>query len=180
MSQLGSSIGSKLKMALASPGRTAVKGGLGLLDAVTGASQIAKDAAAGTVGGTLAAASGAGLLYGGVVKPLMEAAHDDEAELFRDNNDAALQTQLRGQALAQALRAERLKRNIDANKQLLLQMNPELANQLQAGRRLPRGAVVIGGRKREKSFLDLVAAQLSEGVYNQPVPLSEQLMMQQG
>lgn len=180
MSKIGSSILNGLKAAAKSPGRTAVKAGIGLVDAATGISDVGRGLASFTPGGLVTAGSTMGLLYANVGKPLGNAWDDSKADAFRQDNDEALQVKLRAQTLAKALKAERLKRNIDANKMMLLQMNPELANQLQAGRRLPRGAVVIGGRKREKTFLDLVAAQLSEGLYNEPVPLSEQLMMQQG
>jgi hypothetical protein len=78
------------------------------------------------------------------------------SETFRQEN----------MARAVALREQRLLRADMDNMERLARINPELVKQVLAGRRLPRGAVVIGGKPRLDAMAEL-ARGMSMGAYTQ-------------
>ena len=85
----------------------------------------------------------------------------DERQLF------ALGESFRQENMARAvaLREQRLMRADMDNIERLARMNPELVKQVLAGRRLPRGAVVIGGKPRVDAMMEL-ARSMSMGAYS--------------
>lgn len=62
---------------------------------------------------------------------------------------------------------EKLLKQVEENTQRIMEQKPELAQQLLAGRRLPRGAVVIGGTPRT-DILDQVAMSMAQAQNNTP------------
>jgi hypothetical protein len=69
---------------------------------------------------------------------------------------------LSGIERAERMRAERTMMDMRRNTAVIMQEFPHLAAQLTAGRRLPRGAVVLGGIPRT-DLLEEVAMQMSTG-----------------
>jgi hypothetical protein len=68
---------------------------------------------------------------------------------------------------SQQMKAQRLQRAMADNMVRLAAANPQLYNQLLAGRPLPNGAVVIGGGQRS-DFLESVAYQMATGGFGNP------------
>jgi len=83
--------------------------------------------------------------------------------------DKDLKTEARRMRLqaAQAMKARRLQAAMADNMMRLAAANPQLYNQLLAGRTLPTGAVVIGGGQRS-DFLESVAYQMATGGFGNP------------
>ncbi|MFN6254485.1 MAG: hypothetical protein ACK4Y5_20750 [Acetobacteraceae bacterium] len=86
----------------------------------------------------------------------------DESEL------ASLSESFRQEDMARAvvLREQRLMRADMDNAERLARINPGLVKQILAGRRLPRGAVVIGGKPRTDALMELARA-MSQGAYTE-------------
>lgn len=63
-------------------------------------------------------------------------------------------------------RRESLQRSIQMNLARIAQSEPELYAQIQAGRRLPQGAVVIGGEPRN-DLLQELGRSMAEGQFTQ-------------
>lgn len=63
----------------------------------------------------------------------------------------------------------RARRAVD-NTVNLIRYAPEVANQVMAGRRLPKGAVMIGGRPRV-DLMQQLAEQMSDGAFQERDPL---------
>lgn len=80
--------------------------------------------------------------------------------------------QFRSQQAAGLLENARMQQSIQENLQRVAQNNPALYNQIAAGRRLPRGAVVLGGQPRQDLLMEL-ARGMDSGAFQQPDPLSE-------
>lgn len=76
------------------------------------------------------------------------------------------------------LKRERFERDIARNMASLATMNPQVYNQVLAGRRLPPEAIVIGGRKRT-DFLETLAAAMADGQFSGP-STEEQLIQALG
>lgn len=74
--------------------------------------------------------------------------------------------QMRYQA-SQQMKARRLQQAMADNMMRLAAANPQLYNQLLAGRPLPNGAVVIGGGQKS-DFLESVAYQMATGGFGNP------------
>jgi hypothetical protein len=68
---------------------------------------------------------------------------------------------------AQQMKARRLQAAMADNMMRLAAANPQLYNQLLAGRTLPTGAVLIGGGKKT-DFLESVAYQMATGGFGNP------------
>jgi len=68
---------------------------------------------------------------------------------------------------SQQMKARRLQQAMADNMMRLAAANPQLYNQLLAGRPLPQGAVVIGGGQRS-DFLESVAYQMATGGFGNP------------
>ena len=82
----------------------------------------------------------------------LDSEHDRRESILAD---------LVGQSKEQALRA-----SIQANLQRVQQQSPFLYNQVAAGRVLPQGAVVLGGRTRQ-DLLQELGRSMSEGQFSQ-------------
>ena len=111
----------------------------------------------GTVLGGLLAAQMVG-------QPLVEGVARDFGYGYRKEKEQW--ERIRRDQLAQEMRARRLQRTISENTTRLMTYEPELAQQILAGRVLPQGAVVIGGRPRT-DLLAQVAEGMSMGQYSQ-------------
>lgn len=66
-----------------------------------------------------------------------------------------------------ALRAMRLRRDMANNTARLASLDPRLYNEILAGRRLPKGSVVFGGRPRT-DLMELLAEKMSTGEIGPP------------
>lgn len=122
-----------------------MKGGQMAGRLLTGGSTYAK---AMPVSTGLAGAATAGFVGQDVVSPIADSLTVDY--LGRDLRMEAARRQV---AMADRARADRMRKATMQNAMLLAQMRPDLAAQLLAGRRLPRGGVVFGGQPR----MDLLA-----------------------
>lgn len=87
-----------------------------------------------------------------------------EAEVRKEQRRREVENQARAQRLAQ-------------NTVSLIQNAPLVAQQIMAGRRLPKGAVVIGGTPRV-DLMQQMADQMSQGAFQNQDPL-QQLAMEQ-
>lgn len=67
-------------------------------------------------------------------------------------------------ALAEQAKQERLRQARASNEAMLARMNPSLYTQVLAGRRLPEGAVVIGGVPR-RDLMDQLTSAMAEGAF---------------
>lgn len=88
-------------------------------------------------------------------------------DVLRRQND-----KFRGRQIASIMENARLQQSIQENLARVAQNNPALYNQVSAGRRLPRGAVVLGGQPRQDLLMELARA-MDSGAFQQPDPLSE-------
>jgi hypothetical protein len=78
----------------------------------------------------------------------------------------------RSREVARLLEKARLERTIRENQMRLARGNPDLYTSIMAGRRLPKGSVVLGGVPRQDLMREL-AASMDSGRYAQPDPLSD-------
>lgn len=78
----------------------------------------------------------------------------------------------RARRMASAMEDQRMQRSIMENLQQVAQNNPALYNQVSAGRKLPRGAVVLGGQQRQDLLTELARA-MDSGSFRQQDPLSD-------
>jgi hypothetical protein len=94
-----------------------------------------------------------------LAQPLVKGLVEDRSPF-----DKALDEQIRQKKLqlAQQLKARRLQAAMADNMMRLAAANPQLYNQLLAGRTLPNGAVLIGGGQKT-DFLESVAYQMATG-----------------
>ena len=92
--------------------------------------------------------------------------------LAGEDQNASYELGNRASNAAQILEAERLKQAIQQNLAEVAQNSPALYNQVSAGRRLPRGAVVLGGQPRQDLLMELARAMDSNAFQKQD-PLSD-------
>lgn len=112
------------------------------------------------VGGGLAALAGLGAAK--AVSSYKENTRLQEVQLDAEHDRReSILADLVGQSKEQALRA-----SIQANLQRVQQQSPFLYNQVAAGRVLPQGAVVLGGRTRQ-DLLQELGRSMSEGQFSQ-------------
>lgn len=118
------------------------------------------------MGGLFLAAEGAQLLAD-PAKKLYDWAMSDPVE------DQARMLRARAQLIRERQKQEQEGRELQRlrmiNTQKIAQLNPQLAMELQAGRILPRGAQVIGGRPRT-DIMDSIADAMAEGTLDPSVP----------
>lgn len=115
--------------------------------------------AAGAVG-----LGGLALLIGALTKSR------DTSDVERYVNRAELES--RSQKVARILEAQRAQRSLAENQSRIAQANPTLYTSVMAGRRVPTGAVVLGGRPRMDLMREL-AASMDSGAYQKRDPLSD-------
>jgi uncharacterized protein (DUF952 family) len=77
--------------------------------------------------------------------------------------------QSRRDMLLQQMQDQRLQMAMQMNEMRLQQLDPHLYAELQAGRRLARGAVPIGGNAR-RDLIEEVTRGMSQGRYSQQQP----------
>ena len=95
-----------------------------------------------------------------------------QAELAMQGSQAMQSSNFRAQQMASLMEDARMQQSIQENLQRVAQNNPALYNQIAAGRRLPRGAVVLGGQPRQDLLMEL-ARGMDSGAFQQPDPLSD-------
>lgn len=89
----------------------------------------------------------------------------------RFERSRAMVEQSRRDMLLQQMQEQRLQAAMQLNEMRLQQLDPHLYAELQAGRRLARGAVPIGGNAR-RDLIEEVTRGMSQGQYSQPQPQS--------
>lgn len=82
------------------------------------------------------------------------------------------QTRLKAEKIAKLMEQARMERAIQENSMRLAQANPNLYTSVLAGRRVPAGSVVLGGRPRMDLMREL-AASMGSGRFERQDPLSE-------
>lgn len=85
---------------------------------------------------------------------------------------AEAEARSRSAKIAKLLEQARMERTLAENQRRLAQSNPDLYTSVMAGRRVPAGSVVLGGRPRMDLMQEL-AASMDSGRYARPDPLSE-------
>jgi len=98
---------------------------------------------------------------------------DDRSDLEEAVNVAMRRA--KGEQVARLLEQSRMERAITQNQARLAQANPTLYTSVMAGRKVPTGAVVLGGRPRTDLMREL-AASMDSGAFQKKDPLSELLM----
>jgi hypothetical protein len=78
----------------------------------------------------------------------------------------------KSERVAQILERSRMEQAIAQNQARLAQANPTLYTSVMAGRKVPSGAVVLGGRPRTDLMREL-AASMDSGAFQKKDPLSE-------
>jgi len=94
------------------------------------------------------------------------------SQLGADLQDIGYQSSNRAAHASRLLEAERMKQSIRQNMADIAQNSPALYNQVSAGRRLPRGAVVLGGQQRQDLLMELARA-MDRGAFQKQDPLSD-------
>lgn len=110
-----------------------------------------------------------GLAKRGVLDPALEGDARQRAVI-----EAELQA--RQMALEHQVRMEGLRRRMGQNLARLAALAPDVYNQVAAGRRLPKDAVVIGGRPR-MDLLEQLSLGMSEGSFQEADPGEELVRM---
>lgn len=98
---------------------------------------------------------------------------DDRSEL--EEAVSVAMRRAKGEQVARLLEQSRMERAITQNQARLAQANPTLYTSVMAGRKVPTGAVVLGGRPRTDLMREL-AASMDSGAFQKKDPLSELLM----
>ena len=140
-------------------------GGL-LFDAFLGGKRFAKKQ-------PLVAGIGALGLGGMIAEPLREgiASGYTDRDLNRRISEIKSQGRRRAAAASLSLRQEQVERELATQAARLAAANPQLYNQIVAGRRLPQGAVILGGNPRT-DLMEQIASSMasSPALQNQPGP----------
>ena len=79
---------------------------------------------------------------------------------------------LQSERIAKLMEQARMEKAIAENQARLAQANPNLYTSVLAGRRVPAGSIVLGGRPRTDLMQEL-AASMGSGRFERPDPLSE-------
>lgn len=87
---------------------------------------------------------------------------------------ADAQIKMRSEKIAKLMEQARMERAIQENSMRLAQANPNLYTSVLAGRRVPAGSVVLGGRPRTDLMREL-AASMGSGRFERQDPLSEMI-----
>lgn len=78
----------------------------------------------------------------------------------------------KGERISELLEQARMERALAQNQARLAQANPTLYTSVMAGRKVPTGAVVLGGRPRTDLMREL-AASMDSGAFQKRDPLSD-------
>lgn len=137
---------------------------------VAGAAQMEREAPAGmslwhqsllnkkapwSTGAKVLGVAGALAIAPAILKMLRGSPTDEETQQAQEDDQ-------RRAFLAQKMRADRLKMDVQVNMQRIMAMQPDVAQELMAGRRLPKGATVLGGTPRQdllEQFAQRMTAQ---------------------
>jgi len=112
-----------------------------------------------------------GLLSGIATKrTLMPTEQPNPGAIQQRIDDAVNQSQ--SEKIAKLLEQARMERSIQKNQMQLARQTPDLYTSVMAGRRVPKGSVVLGGRPRQDLMREL-AASMDSGRYAPKDPLSD-------
>lgn len=113
-----------------------------------------------------------------VIKPIGQAVGNFRTQAKKDVNMAGLLLQQRRQRQFDQVRAEKLQALIADNSARLATAHPDIYNSVLVGRKLPRGAVVIGSPPGGLDRIQELAAAMSQGSFK-PQPSAEDQYLQQ-
>lgn len=111
-----------------------------------------------------------GGLTGFTLAKILQGTPPDMSRL-REEEDSARQRSASAR-IAELLEQARMERALAQNQARLAQANPTLYTSVMAGRKVPTGAVVLGGRPRTDLMREL-AASMDSGAFQKKDPLSE-------
>lgn len=111
-----------------------------------------------------------GGLTGFTLAKILQGTPPDMSRL-REEEDSARQRSASAR-IAELLEQARMERALAQNQARLAQANPTLYTSVMAGRKVPSGAVVLGGRPRTDLMREL-AASMDSGAFQKKDPLSE-------
>lgn len=103
-------------------------------------------------------------------RALMPSEQPDPGAIQQRIDDAVNQSQ--SEKIAKLLEQARMERSIQKNQMQLARQTPDLYTSVMAGRRVPKGSVVLGGRPRQDLMREL-AASMDSGRYAPKDPLSD-------
>lgn len=103
-------------------------------------------------------------------RALMPSVQPDPGAIQQRVDDAVNQSQ--SEKIAKLLEQARMERSIQKNQMQLARQTPDLYTSVMAGRRVPKGSVVLGGRPRQDLMREL-AASMDSGRYAPKDPLSD-------
>lgn len=127
-------------------------------------------------GAYLAGAAGTAFLLGEeAVAPLGRAVWDEITGRGDSDLREAASATVEGRRLlvSEAMRAERLRRDAEANLENLARVNPRLYQQIAAGRQLPEDGVIIGAEPKV-DMLTEVAMMMAQGGFQEQASLADQ------
>ena len=120
----------------------------------------------GTPIGALGSVPVAGMV-GGIAGSLGSAAYNEYNPGKAIDDELDNQIRQAKMRIGQRMRDQRIQTSMAENIMRVASSNPQLYNQLVAGRLLPQGAVLIGGGRRT-DFLESVAYQMATGGFGNP------------
>ncbi len=121
---------------------------------------------------------GGGAILGGMGYDLAKGGYDSLRDLSGEPFKARVNEEFgsRASMLGVRMQAERRARELAVNAQRLAQFNPNLYNQIMAGRTLPRGAIVIGGQPRTDLLEDFARQMADDARTGQPETAEQEYM----
>ena len=111
-----------------------------------------------------------GALAGLATTRMLVKQNPDTTQLDQLVNNAVAKS--KSEKVARLLEQSRMEKALAENQMRLARQAPDLYTSVMAGRRVPKGSVVLGGRPRQDLMREL-AASMDSGRYAQPDPLSD-------
>lgn len=111
-----------------------------------------------------------GALAGLATTRMLVKQNPDTTQIDQLVNNAVAKS--KAEKVARLLEQSRMEKALAENQMRLARQTPDLYTSVMAGRRVPKGSVVLGGRPRQDLMREL-AASMDSGRYAQPDPLSD-------
>ena len=111
-----------------------------------------------------------GALAGLATTRMLVKQNPDTTQLDQLVNNAVAKS--KSEKVARLLEQSRMEKALAENQMRLARQAPDLYTSVMAGRRVPKGSVVLGGRPRQDLMREL-AASMDSGRYAQQDPLSD-------
>jgi hypothetical protein len=152
------------------------KGVAGRVPEARGALGVARDA---TIGGPLRSVGVPGALLGGsflmqLLAPAVKGMFEDKTKNVRFASE--MNRELQYQTRLREIEHRRIETSMLRSMTRLAAANPQLYNEVMAGRKLPQGAVVLGGRPR-MDLMEELALGMSAGQFPQEMNPDQEMEM---